>query len=334
LPTALNDVDPFGPGLGFNITGSEMGHLYYTELGNEQLGGISNTGDFQDLINHVYWTSTESATLDNIWVFYLDVGAQGEVMDDRPFYSLAVRDGDVLDLNPASTYPTSELIDNGDDTITQIKGDGSKLMWAKDTMLSGSLKTWADATEWVRNLTLAEYNDWRLPIFRGSPTTSDLGYMYYVELGNQLDGIGGINAGPFNMTVDAYNNVFWTGSETDPDNVRSVNFSTGRISSVDKQEYHQSWAVRDITQDGATGAKGDPGTDGQDGADGATGPKGTDGQDGADGATGPKGTDGQDGADGITPEEVQDMQDQIKALVVEIQSIRDLLPQLNKKGKK
>ncbi|MBT4668342.1 MAG: hypothetical protein HOC17_02245 [Candidatus Ruthia sp.] len=128
--------------------------------------------------------------------------------------------------------------------------------------------------------------------------------------------------------------MFWTGSETDPDNVRSVNFSTGRISSVDKQEYHQSWAVRDITQDGATGAKGDPGTDGQDGADGATGPKGTDGQDGADGATGPKGTDGQDGADGITPEEVQDMQDQIKALVVEIQSIRDLLPQLNKKGKK
>ncbi|MEW6600970.1 MAG: hypothetical protein AB1499_08360, partial [Nitrospirota bacterium] len=48
LPTALNQTGT-GPCNGYNCTGSEMGHLYYTELGNIAGGGLSNKGDFQHL---------------------------------------------------------------------------------------------------------------------------------------------------------------------------------------------------------------------------------------------------------------------------------------------
>ncbi len=54
---------------GYNITSSEMGHLYYTELGNlgyydtsgnYQSGwGLTNTGDFQNLQLGHYWSGTE-----------------------------------------------------------------------------------------------------------------------------------------------------------------------------------------------------------------------------------------------------------------------------------
>ena len=56
---------------GYNITTSEMGHLFYTELvnlgrydtsGTYQSGyGLNNTGDFQNLISSVYWSGTESS---------------------------------------------------------------------------------------------------------------------------------------------------------------------------------------------------------------------------------------------------------------------------------
>ncbi|MEK6766895.1 MAG: hypothetical protein AABY49_11800 [Planctomycetota bacterium] len=63
LPTSLNLDAPFGPDSGLNVTGSEMGHLYYTELGNVAGGPLSNTGDFQNLIiSSVYWSGTEYAT--------------------------------------------------------------------------------------------------------------------------------------------------------------------------------------------------------------------------------------------------------------------------------
>lgn len=65
LPTALNFEAPFGPDLGWiQSIGSEMGHLYYTELGNAQGGPLSNTGDFQNIIDTGlprHWTSTEVA---------------------------------------------------------------------------------------------------------------------------------------------------------------------------------------------------------------------------------------------------------------------------------
>jgi hypothetical protein len=52
----------------YNITSSEMGHLFYEELGNsgfyDILGntnpeyGLTNTGDFKNLIEHGYWSES------------------------------------------------------------------------------------------------------------------------------------------------------------------------------------------------------------------------------------------------------------------------------------
>jgi len=57
--------------LGYNNTTSEMGHLYYTELGNKgyydtngnyQAGyGLINTGAFANLLSGWYWSGTECA---------------------------------------------------------------------------------------------------------------------------------------------------------------------------------------------------------------------------------------------------------------------------------
>lgn len=107
LPTALNQ-DGSGPdGPGFNVTGSEMGHLFYTELGNKgyyatdgtfpQPGwGLTNTGDFQNLVASVYWSGTEySADTGYAWYFIFNGGGQGTVSKTTSHYGLAVRSGDV-----------------------------------------------------------------------------------------------------------------------------------------------------------------------------------------------------------------------------------------------
>ena len=57
--TDATNQDGSGPDGGFNVTGSEMGHLYYTELGNAAGGPLNNTGDFQNLLSTFYWSGTE-----------------------------------------------------------------------------------------------------------------------------------------------------------------------------------------------------------------------------------------------------------------------------------
>lgn len=110
---------------GYNITSSELGHLFYTELGNkspcttdgtcddEQPDlGLTKTGDFQNLRPASgkdpsgYWSGTEySADPSYAWYFATDYGYQdifmknGEFMiefdSDIAHYAVAVRDGDI-----------------------------------------------------------------------------------------------------------------------------------------------------------------------------------------------------------------------------------------------
>jgi len=95
LPTALNQDDS-GPDFGFNVTGSEMGHLYYTELNIDGGGSLNNPGNFQNLISSVYWSGTELATDTNdAWNFGIVNGGQGTVLKSEGSYALAVRSGDV-----------------------------------------------------------------------------------------------------------------------------------------------------------------------------------------------------------------------------------------------
>lgn len=93
-------------GSGYNITtGSEMGHLFYTELGN--LGfydtngviqpgwGLTNVGPFINLQSYQYWTDTV-ATSNPAYFWYSDFqyGYQDWQHRLNSCYAMAVRPGD------------------------------------------------------------------------------------------------------------------------------------------------------------------------------------------------------------------------------------------------
>lgn len=65
---------------GYNITTSEFGHLFYTELGNigkydsdgdTQTGyGLANTGPFEQLQSRAYFSTLSTENLGEAWTFY------------------------------------------------------------------------------------------------------------------------------------------------------------------------------------------------------------------------------------------------------------------------
>ena len=92
---------------GFNITTSEMGYLYYTELDNKGLQatdgsfqvdcGLTNKGFFANVDSFDHFasgTQTESADYPDYWEFGMDSGYQGLAFGDR-VKGLAVRPGHV-----------------------------------------------------------------------------------------------------------------------------------------------------------------------------------------------------------------------------------------------
>jgi hypothetical protein len=103
---------------GFNIKNSEMGHLFYTELGNKgyqatdgsypQPGwGLTSTGDFQHWQQGYYWSGTEyAADTDLAWYFTPYSGFQDGAVKDYTLYALAVRPGDV----PLVPEPVSMIL--------------------------------------------------------------------------------------------------------------------------------------------------------------------------------------------------------------------------------
>jgi len=61
-----------------------------------------------------------------------------------------------------SGMANATLIDNGDGTITQIRSDGSQLMWLQNANMFGRTN-WYEAMDWAEDLIFAGYDDWRLP---------------------------------------------------------------------------------------------------------------------------------------------------------------------------
>lgn len=122
LPKALAVNQSYYPfsfdgstGYGYNVTtGSEMGHLYYTELGNNGAlatdgtdsppgWGLKNTRPFTNLQPYEYWSGTESTDTNWAWDFSFYSGGQfadPKAYDDLygvdifEFYAMAVRSGD------------------------------------------------------------------------------------------------------------------------------------------------------------------------------------------------------------------------------------------------
>lgn len=85
--------------VGYNITGSEMGHLYYTELGNVAQASILATGPFQHLLSDFYWSGTQAIDPSyTAFGFHFDSGNNSGNQQEAhgfPAQALAVRNGDV-----------------------------------------------------------------------------------------------------------------------------------------------------------------------------------------------------------------------------------------------
>jgi len=91
----------------FNCTGSEMGHLYYVELGNLAGGPLTNTGGFLNMRSVAYWSGTDHAPQPSLaYYFSMIVGLQNVAGKDIQglFYAMAVRDGDVTPVPEPETY--------------------------------------------------------------------------------------------------------------------------------------------------------------------------------------------------------------------------------------
>jgi hypothetical protein len=106
-----NGVQPYNYNYGYNMTTSEMGYMYYVNLGNlglyatngasPQPGyGLAHTGPFQNLQAAPYWSDTQSINQTTAaWYFDFAYGtlAPGDITGtlNNQFNAWAVRTGDV-----------------------------------------------------------------------------------------------------------------------------------------------------------------------------------------------------------------------------------------------
>ncbi|MHB8472649.1 MAG: Lcl domain-containing protein [Gammaproteobacteria bacterium] len=107
LPTTLQPDATCGgqsgsASYGYNCTGSEMGHLFYNELGGVARQDITTTHNANYNLFHgnvesaVYWSGTEHARDPSYaWSFVLGYGSQGAFKKGDRQAALAVHPGDV-----------------------------------------------------------------------------------------------------------------------------------------------------------------------------------------------------------------------------------------------
>lgn len=94
-------------GIGYDCTGSEMGHLFYTELGNVSDVPLSYTGDFDNLQALIYWS--EEGNIANRYVFefgnnYIGAGYQSSFTTTYSSgRAIAVMDGMAVVPEPISS---------------------------------------------------------------------------------------------------------------------------------------------------------------------------------------------------------------------------------------
>jgi Protein of unknown function (DUF1566)/PEP-CTERM motif len=89
----------------YNCTDSEMGHLWYVELGNTGGVPMTNTGGFLNLQSYDYWSGAEYTPDPSMaWYFSTHKGFQS-VSDKNWFmYAMAVHAGDVGAVPEPQTY--------------------------------------------------------------------------------------------------------------------------------------------------------------------------------------------------------------------------------------
>jgi hypothetical protein len=110
LPTTTDTVCNGG----YNCTGSEMGHLFYNELGGAAHSSITTTHNnanynlFSNLQSSFYWSGTEAFPGNTsalyAWIFDFNGGLQGYSYKSDTYYAMAVRTGQVAAVPEAQTY--------------------------------------------------------------------------------------------------------------------------------------------------------------------------------------------------------------------------------------
>lgn len=113
LPTTLQpdascSSQSGGNSNGYNCTGSEMGHLFYAELGGTAGQSFLTSADpdlakFTDLKDYIYWSAT-GYSASSAWYFAFSSGGQLAVGKTSHFFALAVSPGDVAAVPEAETY--------------------------------------------------------------------------------------------------------------------------------------------------------------------------------------------------------------------------------------
>lgn len=116
LPDTVDGPYSGGYG-GFNVSTSEMGHLFYTELGLENreiLEEELNSSNFDNLIATWYWSQTEytSSPPGKAWGFFMFNGNQNRSAVDLEFAGLAVHDAQVSEstIEPPQPVPVSGAV--------------------------------------------------------------------------------------------------------------------------------------------------------------------------------------------------------------------------------
>lgn len=111
LPTALNQ-NGSGPCFGYNCANSEMGHMFYNNLGatanNSVLSGgnTANLALITNLRSHYYWSGTahEPDAASRTWSFLTQIGFQNYDYQYYEFFAWAVRPGDVAAVPEPEVY--------------------------------------------------------------------------------------------------------------------------------------------------------------------------------------------------------------------------------------
>ena len=97
---------------GFNTTGSQMGELFYNELGGVAIYGIVSTDNanynlFTNFtnVNRFYWSGSEQTiSPDRAWMFGFDIGLQLARPKYEQRYAWIVRPGDVIAVAEPATF--------------------------------------------------------------------------------------------------------------------------------------------------------------------------------------------------------------------------------------
>jgi len=178
---------------------------------------------------------------------------------------IAILLGTLLAVLWLSVAVQATLVDMGDGTIYDT---ATQLSWLKNANPEGSPMTWDQADAWVATLNsgsgFANLKGWRLPVttqpdatcsYQITPgnglslqgygqncTGSEMGYLYYISLGNAVGGLM-TNSGPF---TNIQGNDYWSGTEYAPNSETAwfFFFFNGFQNYTNKANSFYAWAVR------------------------------------------------------------------------------------------